>query len=204
MSTATSIVIAEDQGMLRSALATLLNLEEDMSVMATVARGDEVLAAVRDERPDVVLLDIELPGISGLDLIGDVKRTLPGCVVIIVTTFGRPGYLRRALESGAKGFLVKDDPVEELAASIRRVLAGEIVVNPQLAAQALSASPNPLSDRERQVLHASSGGATIADIAARLHLSASTVRNYLSSAIGKTNARNRNEALSLARDHGWL
>lgn len=190
--------------MMRSALASLLNLEEDMSVVATVARGDEVLAAVRHERPDVVLLDIELPGRSGLDMIGEVIRTQPGCVVIVVTTFGRPGYLKRALESGAKGFLVKDDPVEELAICIRRVLAGEIAVNPLLAAQALIASPNPLSDRERQVLNASSDGATIADIAARLHLSASTVRNYLSSAIGKTNAHNRGEALSLARDRGWL
>ncbi|MGW4464963.1 response regulator transcription factor [Micromonospora sp. NBC_01796] len=204
MSDPTRILIAEDQGMMRSALASLLNLEEDMSVVATVARGDEVVATVLRERPDVVLLDIELPGRSGLDVIGEVIGALPGCVVIVVTTFGRPGYLKRALESGAKGFLVKDDPVEELAAAIRRVLAGEIAVNPRLAAQALGASPNPLSDRERQVLNASSGGATIADIAAGLHLSASTVRNYLSSAIGKTNARNRGEALSLARDRGWL
>jgi two-component system, NarL family, response regulator DesR len=201
---ATTILIAEDQGMMRSALASLLDLEEDMSVVATVGSGDGVLAAVRDARPDVVLLDIELPGRSGLDLIGDVLRTAPGCAVVVVTTFGRPGYLKRALESGAKGFLVKDDPVDELAASIRRVLAGEIVVNPHLATMALSAAPNPLSDRERQVLSASAGGATIVDIAAGLHLSASTVRNYLSSAIGKTDARNRNEALSLARDRGWL
>jgi two-component system response regulator DesR len=200
----TTILIAEDQGMMRSALASLLDLEDDMSVVATVGRGDEVLAAVRRAEPDVVLLDIELPGRSGLDLIGDLVRAAPRCAVIVVTTFGRPGYLKRALESGAKGFLVKDDPVDELAASIRRVLAGEIVVNPQLATLALTATPNPLSDRERQVLSASAGGATIADIAADLHLSASTVRNYLSAAIGKTDARNRNEALSLARDRGWL
>jgi two-component system, NarL family, response regulator DesR len=200
----TTILIAEDQGMMRSALASLLDLEDDMSVVATVGRGDEVLAAVRRAEPDVVLLDIELPGRSGLDLIGDLVGAAPRCAVIVVTTFGRPGYLKRALESGAKGFLVKDDPVDELAASIRRVLAGEIVVNPQLATLALTATPNPLSDRERQVLSASAGGATIADIAADLHLSASTVRNYLSAAIGKTDARNRNEALSLARDRGWL
>jgi two-component system response regulator DesR len=200
----TTILIAEDQGMMRSALASLLDLEDDMSVVATVGSGDEVLAAVRETGPDVVLLDIELPGRSGLDLIGDVLRAAPRCAVVVVTTFGRPGYLKRALESGAKGFLVKDDPVDELAASIRRVLAGEIVVNPLLATAALSAAPNPLSDRERQVLTASAGGATIVDIAAGLHLSASTVRNYLSSAIGKTDARNRNEALSLARDRGWL
>jgi two-component system response regulator DesR len=200
----TTILIAEDQGMMRSALASLLDLEDDMSVVAAVGSGDEVLAAVREAGPDVVLLDIELPGRSGLDLIGDVLRAAPRCAVVVVTTFGRPGYLKRALESGARGFLVKDDPVDELAASIRRVLAGEIVVNPLLATAALSAAPNPLSDRERQVLTASAGGATIVDIAASLHLSASTVRNYLSSAIGKTDARNRNEALSLARDRGWL
>ncbi len=200
----TTILIAEDQGMMRSALATLLDLEEDLHVVATLARGDEVLSAAQDARPDVVLLDIELPGRSGLDLIPDLVHALPSSAVIVLTTFGRPGYLRRALESGAKGFLVKDDPVEQLAASIRRVLAGEIVVNPHLAAQALTASPNPLSDRERQVLSAASGGATIADIAGQLHLSPSTVRNYLSSAIGKTGTRNRSEALSLARDRGWL
>ena len=200
----TTILIAEDQGMMRSALASLLDLEDDMSVVATVGSGDEVLRAVRDTAPDVVLLDIELPGRSGLDLIGDVLRAAPRCVVVVVTTFGRPGYLKRALESGAKGFLVKDDPVDELAASIRRVLAGEVVVNPHLATMALSAAPNPLSDRERQVLNASAGGATIVDIAAGLHLSASTVRNYLSSAIGKTDARNRNEALRLARERGWV
>jgi two-component system, NarL family, response regulator DesR len=204
MAEPTTILIAEDQGMMRSALAVLLDLEDDMTVVGTVARGDEVVAAARQANPDVVLLDIELPGRSGLDVVPDLIAALPSCAVIVVTTFGRPGYLRRALEAGAKGFLVKDDPVAGLAAAIRRVLAGEIVVNPQLATQALSAMPNPLSDRERQVLSASAGGATIADIAASLHLSPSTVRNYLSSAIGKTSARNRGEALSLARDRGWL
>jgi two-component system, NarL family, response regulator DesR len=204
MAQPTTILIAEDQGMMRSALAVLLDLEDDLTVVGAVTRGDEVVAAARQANPDVVLLDIELPGRSGLDVIPDLIEALPGCAVIVVTTFGRPGYLRRALEAGAKGFLVKDDPVEGLAAAIRRVLAGEIVVNPQLAAQALSAMPNPLTDRERQVLAASAGGATIADIAASLHLSPSTVRNYLSSAIGKTSARDRGEALSLARDRGWL
>lgn len=189
---------------MRSALASLLELEADMTVVADVGRGDEVLGMVRQVRPDVVLLDIELPGRSGLDVIEDVARVLPDCAIIVVTTFGRPGYLRRALASGAKGFLVKDDPVGDLAASIRRVLAGDIVVNPLLAAQALSASANPLTDRERQVLSASADGATIADIAGRLHLSSRTVRNYLSSAIGKTATRNHAEALSLARDRGWL
>ncbi len=200
----TRILIAEDQGMMRSALATLLDLEDDLTVVATVARGDEVVDRVRDSAPDVVLLDIEMPGRGGLDLIPEVTAARPGCHVVMVTTFGRPGYLRRALEAGAKGFLVKDNPVEDLAAAIRRVLAGEIVVDPVLATQALAAQPNPLTDREREVLGASAGGATIGDIAARLHLSTSTVRNYLSAAIGKTDARNRGEALNRAREHGWL
>lgn len=200
----TTILIAEDQTMMRSALAALLDLEDDMTVTATVTRGDEVLAAAQRVRPDVVLLDIELPGRSGLDVLGDLVAALPSGAVVMVTTFGRPGYLKRALETGARGFLVKDDPVEELAAAIRRVLAGEIVVAPHLAAQALSAPPNPLSEREREVLHASAGGVTIAEIAERLHLSASTVRNYLSSAIGKTQTRNRAEALTHARERGWL
>lgn len=204
MSNPTTILIAEDQRMMRSALATLLELEDDLTVVAEVARGDEIVAAAQHAQPDVVLLDIELPGRNGLDVIGELTQALPRCAVVVVTTFGRPGYLRRALESGAKGFLVKDDPVDELAAAIRRVLAGEIVVNPVLAAQALSARANPLSERERDVLAASVNGATIADVASRLSLSSSTVRNYLSSAIGKVGARNRGEALSIARDSGWL
>lgn len=200
----TTIMIAEDQGMMRSAMAGLLELEDDLSVVAGVGRGDEVLAEAVRCMPDVLLLDIELPGRNGLELIPDLVSALPECAVIVVTTFGRPGYLKRALAAGARGFLVKDDPVEELARSIRSVRAGAIVVNPVLATQALSASANPLTDRERDVLAASVDGATIADIADELHLSPSTVRNYLSSAIGKTRSRNRGEALSIARDHGWL
>ena len=203
MSEQTSILIAEDQGMMRSALASLLALEPDLRVVAEVARGDEVIAAVTAASPDVVLLDIELPGRSGLDVIEELLQALPGARVVVVTTFGRPGYLSRAMAAGARGFLVKDDPVSQLAASIRDVVAGGIVVNPVLAAQALSASPDPLSDRERTVLAASADGATIADIAGELHLSHSTVRNYLSAAIGKLGARNRGEALSIARRNGW-
>ena len=203
MSEQTSILIAEDQGMMRSALASLLALEPDLRVVAEVARGDEVIAAATAARPDVVLLDIELPGRSGLDVIEELLQALPGARVVVVTTFGRPGYLSRAMAAGARGFLVKDDPVSQLAASIRDVVAGGIVVNPVLAAQALSASPDPLSDRERTVLAASADGATIADIAGELHLSHSTVRNYLSAAIGKLGARNRGEALSIARRNGW-
>ncbi|MCX7522720.1 response regulator transcription factor [Microbacterium sp. STN6] len=199
-----SILIAEDQRMMRSALVSLLELEDDMTVVADVGRGDEVVQAARHAHPNVVLLDIEMPGRSGLDLIAELMREVPGCAVIVVTTFGRPGYLRRAMEAGARGFLVKDDPVEELAGAIRRVLAGEVIVNPRLAAQALSSAANPLTEREREVLAASANGATISDIAQALHLSHSTVRNYLSSAIGKTATRNRGEALSRARDEGWL
>ncbi len=145
-----------------------------------------------------------MPGRSGLDNAATLRTALPSCRVLIVTAFGRPGYLRRAMEAGASGFLVKDGPVSQLAAAIRRVLAGERVVDPALAADALSAGPNPLTDREREVLAAAADGSTIADIAGRLHLSESTVRNYLSAAIGKTHARNRIEAVQAARSHGWL
>ncbi|MCI0158776.1 response regulator transcription factor [Leifsonia shinshuensis] len=198
------IMIAEDQGMMRSALSLLLELELDLTMVGEVARGDEVVEAVRAVRPDVLLLDIELPGRSGLDIIGEVAAMEPACSVIVVTTFGRPGYLRRAMEAGARGFLVKDDPIERLAAAIRRVRSGEVVVDPTLALQALSATSSPLTDREREVLSESADGATVSDISRRLHLSPSTVRNYLSSAIGKTSTRNRAEALGVARDRGWL
>lgn len=197
-------MIAEDQLMMRSALAALLGLEPDLDVVAEVGRGDEVVAAAVASRADVAVLDIEMPGGSGLDVIPALLTAVPGIAVLMVTTFGRPGHLRRALDAGARGFLVKDDPVEELAAAIRLVLAGETVVNPVLAAQSLRAGPNPLTERERDALSAGEGGATIADIANSLQLSTSTVRNYLSSAIGKTGSRNRTEALTLARDKGWL
>ncbi|KIF06031.1 MerR family transcriptional regulator [Streptomyces sp. RSD-27] len=202
--TPTRVLLAEDQGMMRGALALLLGLEEDLEVVAQVAAGDEIVPAALDARPDVALLDIELPGRSGLDAAADLRTALPGCRVLILTTFGRPGYLRRAMEAGAAGFLVKDGPVEELAAAIRRVLAGETVVDPSLAAAALSTGPNPLTPREADVLNAAVDGATVADIAARVHLSESTVRNYLSAAIGKTGTRNRMEAVRAARRQGWL
>ncbi|MFH8803462.1 response regulator [Streptomyces sp. NPDC017936] len=198
------VLLAEDQGMLRGALALLLGMEADIEVVAQVGTGDAIVDAALAHRPDVALLDIELPGMSGLDAAAELREQAPGCRVLILTTFGRPGYLRRAMEAGAAGFLVKDGPVEELAAAIRRVLSGETVVDPALAAAALSAGPNPLTARERDVLLASADGATVADIAAALHLSESTVRNYLSSAIGRTGTRNRAEALREARQQGWL
>ncbi len=189
---------------MRGALALLLDLEEDMQVVAQVGAGDRIVAAALEARPDIALLDIELPGRSGLDAAADLRSALPSCKVLIVTTFGRPGYLRRAMEAGASGFLVKDGPVEDLAAAIRRVLAGERVIDPGLAAAALSAGPNPLTQRERDVLTAAVDGATVSDIAGKLHLSQATVRNYLSAAIGKTGTRNRMEAVRAARQNGWL
>jgi two-component system, NarL family, response regulator DesR len=198
------VLIAEDQGMMRDALALLLGMETDIEVVATVDSGDGVLAAALEARPDVALLDIEMPGKNGLDVASDLRAKLPGCTVLILTTFARPGYLRRAMEAGARGFLAKDGPVEELAGAIRKVIAGQQVIDPTLAAAALAAGPNPLTDRERDVLTAADGGATIADIAGRLYLSESTVRNYLSSAIGKTGTRNRMEAIQTARLNGWL
>jgi two-component system response regulator DesR len=198
------VLLAEDQGMMRGALALLLRLEPDIDVVAEVGSGTDVVPTALETRPDVALLDIEMPGCSGLDAAAALREALPSCKVLIVTSFGRAGYVRRAMEAGASGFLVKDGPVEELAAAIRRVLAGDRVIDPSLAAAALSAGPNPLTDREREVLAAAADGSMIADIATRLHLSESTVRNYLSAAIGKTNARNRIEAVQAARAQGWL
>ncbi|MFZ3557262.1 MULTISPECIES: response regulator transcription factor [unclassified Streptomyces] len=198
------VLLAEDQGMMRGALALLLGLESDLEVVAQVARGDAIVDTALEQRPDVALLDIELPGLSGLDAAAELRDQVPDCRVLILTTFGRPGYLRRAMEAGAAGFLVKDGPVEELAEAIRTVLRGETVVDPALAAAALGAGPSPLTAREADALRAAADGATVSDIAGELHLSESTVRNYLSSAIGKTGARNRTEARGVAADKGWL
>ena len=198
------VLIAEDQGMVRGALATLLGLEDDIEVVAEASTGDEALAAAAKAKPDVALLDIEMPGRDGIATAGELRTALPACKVVILTTFGRPGYLRRAMEAGASAFLVKDSPAHELAAAIRRVLSGERVIDPGLAAAALSAGPNPLSPRERDVLAASADGSTISDIAAKLHLSEGTVRNYLSAAIRKVGARNRIEAVQAAERQGWV
>ncbi|MBE3011692.1 response regulator [Microbispora sp. NEAU-D428] len=200
----TRVLIAEDQTMMRDALTVLLDLEDDFEVVAQVASAGEVVPAALRARPDVALLDIEMPGGSGLDATADLRAALPECVVVIVTTFGRPGYLRRALDAGARGFVVKDRPVGELAQAIRRVLAGEVVVDPALATAALSAGPNPLTPREREVLAAAADGSTAADISQRLYLSESTVRNHLSACITKTGTRNRMEAVRVARHNGWL
>ncbi|MGD3107814.1 MULTISPECIES: response regulator transcription factor [unclassified Streptomyces] len=198
------LLLAEDQSMVREALAALLSLEDDLEVVAQAARGDDVLAAARAHEVDVALLDIEMPGMSGLDAAAVLRDELPGVKVVILTTFGRPGYLRRAMEAGAQAFLVKDAPAARLADAVRRVLAGERVIDPALAAAALADGASPLTEREREVLQAAAGGATNAEIAAALHLSQGTVRNYLSLAIQKTGARNRAEAVRTARDKGWL
>jgi two-component system response regulator DesR len=198
------LLIAEDQAMMRGALALLLGLEPDLEVVAEVSSGAEIVPAVRAANVDVALLDIELPGMSGLDAAEALRDAVPTCDVLIVTTFGRPGYLRRALEVGARGFLVKDGPVEGLAAAIRRVRSGETVVDPVLAAAALATGPNPLTPRECDVLRAAASGAGVADIAQAVHLSENTVRNYLSAGIAKTGTRNRMEAVLVAQGKGWL
>jgi two-component system response regulator DesR len=198
------VLLVEDQAMVRGALASLLGLEPDIEVVGEAASGPEALAVALRIRPDVVLLDVEMPGGDGITAGARIREALPGCHIMILTTFGRPGYLRRAMEAGAVAFLVKDSPARELAAAIRRVRDGERVIDPGLAAAALSAGPNPLSPRERDVLAAAADGSTIADVAGSLHLSEGTVRNYLSSAIQKTHARNRIEAVQRAQTHGWL
>ncbi|HEX4672665.1 MAG TPA: response regulator transcription factor [Solirubrobacteraceae bacterium] len=198
------VLLAEDQGMVRGALASLLGLEPDIEVVAQVARGDEVIDAARSVDPDVALLDIEMPGATGLEALAQLRGAMPRCRILILTTFGRPGYLRRAMETGASGFLLKDAPAQELASAIRRAVAGERVVDPGLAAAALSEGQSPLTAREQEVLAASRNYATVADIAGALFLSPGTVRNHLSSVMQKLNARNRAEALKLAEAKGWL
>jgi two-component system, NarL family, response regulator DesR len=198
------IMIAEDQTMVRQALVALLELEPDIEVVAQAATGDEALAMAVKHRPDVAVLDIEMPGPTGIDVASQLSRSGFGGRVVIVTTFDRPGYLRAAMAAGASGFLLKDAPAADLAAAIRLVAAGERVVDPALAAAALAQGDSPLTERETEVLTASAGHDAIADIAARLHLSPGTVRNHLSGAIQKLGARNRAEAVQIARQKGWL
>jgi two-component system response regulator DesR len=198
------VLIAEDQAMVRGALASLLALEEDIEVVAEVDRGDRVLAAAHKSRPDVALLDIEMPGLDGISAAGELARELPETRSLILTTFGRPGYMRRALAQGASGFLLKDSPAKELAAAIREVAAGRPAIDPALAAAAITEGESPLTRREHEVLAAAANHETAAQIAAELHLSEGTVRNYLSAAIRKLGVRNRREAIDLANEKGWL
>jgi two-component system, NarL family, response regulator DesR len=198
------ILLADDQHLVRGALAALLSLEPDLEVVAEVADSDRIVPTALDSRPDVALIDVEMPGIGGIAATHALRRALPGCHVLIVTTFGRPGYLRRAMEAGASGFVVKDTPSDALADSIRRVHQGLRVVDPTLAVESLAAGTNPLTARERDVLREARTGGTVADLAHALVLSEGTVRNHLSSAIGKTGARTRAEAVRIADDNGWL
>ena len=198
------LLLADDQALVRGALAALLEMEGDLEVAAQLADGTEVAETVARERVDVALLDIEMPGLYGIEAARAIAAGGTGCRSLIVTTFGRPGYLRRALEAGASGFVVKDTPAEQLAEAVRAVHAGQRVVDPSLAAETLVSGANPLTDRERDVLRAALDGSSVRQIAAALFLSPGTVRNHLSSAIGKTHAANRTEAALTARDNGWL
>lgn len=198
------LLLADDQALVRGALATLLGLEPDMEVVAEVGRGDEVVAAARQSQPDVALLDVEMPGLDGIAATTALRAALPGVRVLIVTTFGRPGFLRRALQAGAQGFVVKDTPARQLAEMVRRVHAGLRVVDPTLAADSLAGGESPLTARETEVLVAARAGGSVADIARQVSLSEGTVRNHLSSAIGKTMARNRADAVRIADEYGWL
>lgn len=198
------VLLADDQALVRGAMAALLSLESDLDVVAEVDRGDEIVPAARQVGADVAVVDIEMPGLDGLTASAALRSEVPDCRVLIVTTFGRPGYLRRAMEAGVSGFVVKDAPAAELADAIRKVHGGLQVVDPVLAAESLAAGGNPLTVREADVLRAARDGSSVADIAGRLHLGEGTVRNYLSSAISKTGTRNRIEAVRVADQHGWL
>jgi two-component system response regulator DesR len=198
------LLIADDQALVRGALSALLSLESDIEVVAEVGRGDEVVDAALASRADVAVLDIEMPGMDGIAAAAALRAAQPTCRVLIVTTFGRPGYLKRAMQAGASGFVVKDTPAAQLADAVRRVAQGLRVVDPVLAADSLAQGDSPLTERETDVLSAAQTGGSIADIAHLLHLSEGTVRNHLSSAIGKTGGRNRADAARLAQENGWL
>ncbi|AZZ57094.1 response regulator transcription factor [Rathayibacter iranicus] len=198
------LLIADDQALVRGALAALLSLERDIDVVAEVGRGDEVVAAALASAPDVALLDIEMPGLDGIAAAVLLREALPSCRVLIVTTFGRPGYLTRAMQAGASGFVVKDTPSAQLADAVRRVGQGLRVVDPTLAAESLAQGGTPLTERETDVLAAMRTGGSVADLARMLHLSQGTVRNHLSAVIGKTGGRNRADALRIAERNGWL
>jgi two-component system, NarL family, response regulator DesR len=198
------LLLADDQALVRGALSALLGLERDLEVVAEVSSGDQVVEAVREHRPDVALLDVEMPGLDGIEATAALRQAFPDVRVLIVTTFGRPGFLRRAMQAGASGFVVKDTPAAQLADAVRRVHAGLRVVDPVLATESLFAGESPLTVRETEVLRAARGGAAVAAMAKELFLSEGTVRNHLSAAIGKTGAANRAEAVTIAEGNGWL
>ena len=198
------LLLADDQALVRGALTALLNLEPDLDVVSEVGTGDAVVPAVLEHRPDVALLDVEMPGLDGISATAAVRAAAPETKVLIVTTFGRPGFLRRALQAGASGFVVKDTPASQLADAVRRIHQGLRVVDPALATDSLLAGESPLTARESDVLRAARDGSSVAAIARKLFLSEGTVRNHLSAAIGKTGATTRSEAARIAQDRGWL
>lgn len=198
------LVIADDQALVRGALAALLGLEPDIEVVAELGDGTGVADAVVEHSADVAMLDVEMPGLDGISAAAAVRRAAPACRVLMVTTFGRPGYLKRAIQAGASGFVVKDTPARQLAEAVRRVHRGLRVVDPALAAESLMSGDSPLTEREADVLRAAADGGTVADIAKAAMLSEGTVRNYLSAAMAKTGGRTRAEAVRLAEDNGWL
>jgi len=198
------LVLADDQALVRGAIAALLGLEHDLEVVAEVGSGEDAVEAVRRYTPDVALLDVQMPGMDGIEATAIIRRASPGTRVLVVTTFGRPGYLKRALTAGASGFVLKETPAAELADAVRRVHQGLRVVDPALATESLTTGDSPLTARETDVLRAARDGASVATVAARVHLSEGTVRNHLSAAIGKTGASNRTGAVHTAMENGWL
>lgn len=198
------VLLADDQALVRGALAALLDLEADLTVVGEAGSGEGAVALADELSPDVVLMDVEMPGMDGIAATALIRHTQPSVQVLMVTTFGRPGFLRRALAAGASGFVVKDTPARELADAVRRVAAGLRVVDPSLAADSLVVGDSPLTDRETDVLREARSGGTVAEIARSVHLTEGTVRNHLSAAIGKTGARNRADATRIAEEHGWL
>ncbi|GAA2157642.1 response regulator transcription factor [Actinomadura napierensis] len=198
------VMVAEDVRILRETLATVLGLEDDIEVVAAVERGDQIIATAERTRPDVAVLDIDLPGMDGLDAAAELRTKLPACRTVVLTGLGKPGYLRRGLAAGISAFLLKHAPADDLIDAIRKAVAGERVVDPQLALAELERADNPLTAREADVLRLSATGAEADDIARSLALSRGTVRNYLSSAVMKLDARNRIDAIRIATDQGWL
>ncbi|CAL9413752.1 response regulator [Streptomyces albus] len=199
-----SVVLAEDMHMVRGALVALLDIEPDIRIVAEIDSGTDILPTVLAHRPDVAVIDIDLPGVDGLTAAAEVHQKLPACRTLILTSLGQPGNLRRALEAHVSGFLLKDAPPSRLADAIRRISAGERVIDPELALDAWSARANPLTARETEVLRLAAEGAEATDIAGRLFLSVGTVRNYLTAVVIKLGARNRVDALRIAREQGWL
>ncbi|WP_241387415.1 response regulator transcription factor [Rhodococcus sp. CH91] len=204
MTESIKVLLADDENLIRSALAMMLSLEDDIVVVAEAESGEAAVVSASELRPDVVVLDLQMVGIDGIETAQQIARSVPGCAAIIVTSHGRPGYLKKALAAGVRGFLPKTTSATTLAEVVRSVHSGGRYVDPSLAAEAIGAGDSPLTPREADVLEYAADGASIEQIASRAHLSAGTTRNYLSSAVGKLGAANRHEAAVIARRHGWI